>query len=196
MNYYRILTLTIIVGSTLKAAEGPRLGDEFMFTNPTGTLKNAYTSSQGFGITIFSEWELGKGHGLRWDIIGYTRYPDTTVMSNGQALQSTLSSMSSSLNYTYHLGRHPLGPYLLAGLGLTSYSGRVKMTGANPPQRVEGPTVPAYSQYLASTSWQPAWLVGSGYDFNKMVGITVRYHAIQSMGHTLGTIETGFSYRY
>jgi opacity protein-like surface antigen len=196
MKFYNLLCAFIVFGLNLNASERPRLGSEIVFSNPTGTLNRAFSSSQGFGINILAEWELGHGHGLRWDIIGVTNYPRTTIYSNGQALQSTLSSLSSAVNYTYHLWGGPLGPYLLAGAGLTSYSGHADLPGANPPQRLGAPTLPPYNQVLATTSWQPAWLVGVGYDFNRNVGLTVRYHALQSGGHTLGTVETGLSTRF
>ena len=182
--------------ATIYASEPISVRFEYFLAHPVGVLDSAYTPKASFGLGLYLQRNLDNGHGLRWDILSATDFPNRFNVPDGIPVNTKLHSLGTSLSYLYHLNGTHAGPYVMAGLGLRKFNTQTSFPKGRPPQPIGGPGLRAYTQYAADTGLKPAFQVGAGYDFRNHWGATVRYQAFQSMGHTLATLEGGFNVRF
>jgi hypothetical protein len=196
----RLYSLIIAAGClTASASECPfDVGLEVFWSSPIGTLRNDFTSATGNGGAFLISKNLGGGHGLRY-MSSLTIFPDKTFSGDFGDLNAHLLAVGASFDYTYHIKRIPVGPYLLAGIGAKSFLGQANANSNPTPvpkSDIGGNSIPAYNRYAWDTGTKLAFQVGGGFDFNRHWGATIRYQWNRSLGYNLGTFEGGVNYRF
>ena len=197
MKKVALMLLVLAGGGSLSASDsGFQFGSEFFCSHPVGLLDSAYTYAAMPGVGIFYQKDLGSGHGLRWNVLSWTNSPNISNRYGEGMIATKINTTSSMVNYIYHFRGENKGPYLLAGLGVRACDTSVAFTKVGPGLFDTDKALRAYTQYAADTGWKTCVTVGGGFDFTNQLGLTVRCQGIQSLGHTLATLEAGFNFRF
>ena len=177
----------------------PALGVQVLGSVPTGSMRSQYTSSTGFGIGVFADWEVNFGANLRlaYDGVFYPGSTDGNLLP-GMAPGSVASvandrkyrSDTLSLQYLYFLSTRNEGLYLMAGLGAVNQTEKINTTAVltNNTTLSLSPT--------QDTGTRLACMAGVGYEFGKSWGAFGRYTFSTVDSHTIGAAQAGLTYRF
>jgi len=176
----------------------PYVGLEVFLSNSTGSLKGSFPSS-GSGLGVFVDGKLRGGFGYIWDISCATSFSDRKLtLSDGSTANAKFDNYGTTLSGTYHVNKQDTGLYVLAGLGARRFQGTINFPASTPPPVPKsgfgGGAMANY--YTCDTGVKLAYLAGVGFDFSKQWGVMVRYQGINSLGHTLATVESGVEFRF
>ncbi len=195
--FYKLIRLSLFSSCLVLGAEDRpyRFGAEIFWSQPTASLRKAFSSSVGNGAGLYLDVDLGSGKGLRWDLGSLVLFPDKVLPGTPDPSQpkAHLLSTTSMLSYSWHVRGGRTGPYLLAGLGSRQFLGQADIAGAPTSQ---GGAMPGQMRYAVDSGLKLAYQVGFGYDFGKHWGATVRCVGSRSQGKTLATIEGGVNYQF
>lgn len=173
---FRLARLGLLCGATaFLAAEVPRLGLTAGAAWPTGPTRDI-TTSAGYSLGAFADWEQRPGHTLRLALDG-NFHPRTRDRNVADGTSSRSQSQSLTLNYVFKPRPDFQGFYLVLGAGGMNYQNRK-------------------GDILGETGVKLAWNAGFGVDMNENWGVLARYHSVTSDGHSYGTVTAGLTYRF
>jgi opacity protein-like surface antigen len=183
---FTALAMAIAFGAVQARAEEPRFGLQLHANLPTGDLKDAVDNKPGAGVGAHVTFDLGTGHVLRprFDAVFY---PESTV--NG--FKTKANDLSLGVDYLYFPGGKPDGLYLTAGLGLHRWNVDTTTPAIGP--------FPAASD--SQTSSRFGYSAGFGYNFNRSVGVELRYVSSHYANRTAwdptaNAFQVGLTYRF
>ena len=188
------------MGLGLGATEAPRLGIEALGSWPTGSMRSDFADGTGLGLGAFADWEVDVGRTIRlvYEGVYYPTEQDTRSLP-GLAANNVVSTDNSrkcrshalTLQYLYFPRQDSEGFYFMAGLGAMNYLQKINSTvvlGNNNPAL-------SFTPYVESGT-KLACVAGMGYEFNKNWGVNAKYSFITVNNRTLGSVQTGISYRF
>ena len=160
-------TLVILaVGSALSlSAQDVRFGVQAALSLPTSDLGD--NASTGLQLGGHAKFDFRQGHGLmaRADLTFYGS-------NNG----TDANDLAVAADYTYHLERHQVGPYLLAGLSQQNYHTSFR----------------GYSRNDNGLGID----LGVGYDLDRNLGLQARYTTNSFSDFTYSALNVGVTYTF
>jgi len=177
----------------------PTLGLQVTGSVPTGSMRSQYTSSTGFGIGAFADWEVTFGANVRlaYDGVFYPGSTDGNLLP-GMSPASVVSvandrkyrSDTLSLQYLYFTNIRNEGLYYLVGLGAVRQTEKINTTAVltNNTSLSLSPT--------QDNGTRLALMAGVGYEFGKNWGAFGRYTFSTVDSHTIGAAQAGLTYRF
>jgi predicted porin len=182
-----VTAAVLVIGAATVRAEEPRFGLQVHASVPIGDLKTAVDNKPGAGLGTHVTFDLGGGHLIRPRLDGVF-FPESDL----HGFKTKASDLSLGVDYLYFPGGKPDGLYLTAGLGLHRW--KVDTTTPALP-----PLWPATSD--SQTSSRFGYSAGLGYNFNRSVGVELRYinsHYANrtAWDQTSNSLQMGATYRF
>jgi hypothetical protein len=176
LNRITRLGLGFAAAGSILCAQAPRLGLTAGAAWPTGGTRDGYTSSAGYTLGAFADWERQPGHTVRLALDG-VYYPSSTNAFDGTTDRDRAQSTALTLNYVFTPRADLQGFYLVLGAG-----------GMNIQRR--------NADYLHETGVKLAWNAGFGINLNENWGFLARYHNVHAQSRNLGTVTAGLTYKF
>ena len=193
----------VLLGSAATLAmalERPAIGFQGLASWPTGSERSRFSSDTGYGLGVFADWEADAGRIIRlgYDGLWFPTYrrDDTlpgvsaaNVQPGGERRHRTHALMAQ---YLYFPSQDSEGFYWKVGAGAMNQVARVQSDltfGGAQPQTVRVTT-------LQETGTKLGVLAGLGYEFGKNWGVMAQYSFITENNHTLGSVQTGITFRF
>ena len=187
---FRLTALTTVAlgfGSATAQAEEPRFGLQVHASIPSGDLKTAVDNKPGAGLGAHVTFDLSGGHLIRprFDAV---LFPESDL----SGFKTKARDLSLGADYLYFPGGRPDGLYVTAGVGLHRW--KVDRTTPALP-----PLWPASSDSQASSRF--GYSAGLGYNFNRSVGVELRYTSSHYANRTAwdpsaNSLQVGATYRF
>jgi len=177
------------------AAESPKIGVQLLGGWPTGSMRSDFTTKTGYGAGVFADWTVAEGRIFRlaYDGLWYGKdnSPDNAspaaVLAEGDR---NCRSHSFTAQYLIYPLRDTEGFYCKVGLGGMNQISRIDSTLTSPGNLNSRVTL------LQESGTRLNCLAGIGYDFNEHWGAMAQYSFITVDTRTLGSVQTGISYRF
>lgn len=161
----KILAILTMGTALSLAAQEPRVGVQGALSFPSGDLsQNAYL---GLQAGAHAKWNLNQGHGLM-------ARGDVTLFSQNNG--ANVTGLGLGVDYTYHLERSQVGPYVLGGLSVQNYH-------------------TSFQNYSRNDSALGINL-GAGYDLDRHLGLQARYTTHNMGDYTYAAFNLGVTYTF
>ena len=160
------LALMVAAGPVLRA-EDTKYGLQFGLASATGSVTDQTGIKNMAGIGLHMVVPIAEGQAIRPRLEVWSGSREKTYNFVGQSEEKVTTTFSTTLlgaDYLYFLnGTQDRGPYLLAGVGLSSNHAEVK-------DQQDGT-----SSTWSGTATKPAIALGAGYQLGRSWGLEARY---------------------
>ena len=179
-------------------ADAPRLGLQTLASAPTGSMRSQYTSSTGYGLGAFADWEANFGVNVRlaYDGVFHPGASDGNLLPGMPASVASVSndrkyrSDTLSLQFLFFPSKQNSGFYYMAGIGAMKQTEKINTTVVLNDHTTLSLTP------VQDTGTRLALLAGVGCELDKNWGVFGRYAMANVGGHTIGALQAGVSFRF
>ena len=165
------LITAALIAPVLSAQESPRFGLQAGINIPQGDLSDAVDSKLGLNVGGHMMLDFRGGHMLR-PRVDYTWFPEYNV--GGASIK--FSNLSLGADYLYFVDGKPEDFYFTGGLALVQWKAEVNSA--------------------SETTNKLGLAIGGGYQFNKTVGVELRYLKSKVEEANLDTIQAGVTFQF